>query len=265
MALEKVVLAISAGIGRTFAEAEAALFEVKKKKLKIDDGDPLDVAITKTKPFLRPDSYLISLYAQSGLAPLSAEETVLANGAAAVKTRAEKELEKLEELKWTYGEDSLAYESYARLLNEIMVDPSTGADTPLGYLINILRHKQPELDSLPEGIEQFYALFDTNDMHYWNAAIGSENVDERLHAIGRALVGSVRRKASGTSAHANRRNCSLNDLVSTQPSFISRTHGSAGDEFLVDFHCQEKDAIKIISRLFYQAIAAQYNIICDCC
>lgn len=257
MSLEFTV-GLKAGIGTSFEKAEAALKRASELKEQISEDDVFEVARDKVLRNINDNKYAIVLY--EGEEILN-EENVNPEEEEELETRVRRSIDDLGAVKNEYGEHSLAYEALENQINERSSDPTTGALTPFGYLLKqqtqVIKPKE-----LPEGIEHFYILIDANDMHYWNDKKTYGEVTRHLKAIGQALVEAARTKEKPTPEVEERRSFQSRtiDLVSMSPRLVTRTHGSAGDEFLIDLYCKKEDVKNIVTRFIDCAYAKQEEL-----
>nr|AQS33911.1 hypothetical protein [uncultured archaeon] len=237
------IISVKAGIGRSFAEAQAAMSKAKKTTDRIEETDSFEVARTKVLSRINVRDYDICVYhPEIDLFP----DISLVKGIEMLESNVAKSIADLESVELEYGKNSLAYDALQTQIGMQSLDPATGALTPFGYLFQ----QKFRVNTPTSGaVERFVIYVDANDMHYWNRAVGEEVVDVHLAAIGRALVKGTRQttSASGTGWQAIRQ---FDAGIPDQVCYVSRTHGSAGDEFLVDLYCREEDVNKVVTRLF---------------
>jgi len=237
------IIGVKAGIGRSFAEAQAAMTKAKKTTGRIKENDSFEVARTKVLSRINAKDYDICVYLpEIDLFP----DVSLVKGIEVLESNVTKSIADMERVEAQYGKNSIAYDALQTQIGMQSLDPATGALTPFGYLF---QQKFRVNDPTSGAVERFVIYVDANDMHYWNRAVGEEVVDVHLAAIGRALVKGTRQttSASGTGWESIRK---FDAGIPDQVCYVSRTHGSAGDEFLVDLYCREEDVIKVVNRLF---------------
>lgn len=253
MSLEYVI-GISAGIGRSFAEANAALKVAKENKLDISGCQP-EEAISLIKEAFELGHYSIHLYD----GPPKRSKPVFKE-IDSLEKDLEEDLVFLDDVKERYGAKSLAYDALESMVKKRKHDPLTGALSPYGYLFKKKTEKIPI--SFPNGIEHFTVLIDGNNMKYWNDHFEYNDVSAHLAALGQALVKGVRKggeKHKGKYSVEKKLDAGVPDLV-LRPGFVTRTHGSAGDEFVLDLYCKEEDVVNVVKRLFDQTYAAQKEL-----
>jgi hypothetical protein len=244
------ILGLKAGIGRSFKEAEIALNKANALKENLLPTDTPEEANRKIGQRIQSGDYAIVQYCGEQIAnvqDITLEKTVFGS------------LKRLNLIKSRYGDDTEAYKFFKEEQEDRSHDPSTGALTPFGY---IMHQMFDYFEELPTGVERFLILADVNDMHYWNAVSGYEDVSLHLAAIGKSLVKSSRTSLK-VYERTNKRikvpRVKVPDRV-VKPRYVTRTHGDAGDEFLIDLHCRQQDVIKIVKRFFDRAFQAQRDI-----
>jgi len=243
------VIGLKAGIGNSFAEAQAAMFQASKLKQKINSDEPLENVAVRVRNEYERKSYAIVFYEDK---PLTADSSSIVNVNHELSVKVEEASSYLGKLIEEYGENSLAVEAYKYSLNLSSYDSTTGALLPFGYLLaqRLERSSVP-----PPGMERFFVFIDANDMKYWNTQTEDyADVTRHIQAIGKALVKGTRRKSRGDFDSV--------DLVSSQfwESLVHRTHGDAGDEFLIDLYCRKEDIVKITGRLFDLCYESQLEL-----
>lgn len=249
MALE-FILGLKAGIGHNLCEAEQAMNGAKLKKEKIVETDSVEVAKQKIEAIIAVGVYPIKVYDGPPLAELP--NTALIRRVTASLTR-------LQSIEQEYGTSSPAYHALKAEIGQQCTDPATLALTPFGY--TFLQVENPSLVAASI-LDRHIILIDANNMHYWNDKMGYDKVSARLNAIGRALVQATRTmKLQESYDDTDKRNITAMspDLV-VREGYVNRTHGTAGDEFIVDLFCRKDDVLTITHRLFQQAYAEQRTL-----
>ncbi len=208
---------------------------------------------------IRDRRYAIHLYADEPLKSTDpTHDTVLG--------KAQKAVELLRCVQEEYGADSIAVQALYELINDHTWDHMTGALTSFGHAFTSLRRGPVQL---PPEYEHFNVFIDANDMHYWNEhggttdasgkiiLCGTEDVDRHLKAIGYALVHGARMERKDADNDHPQFRPSL-DLVARRS--VTRTHGSAGDEFVVDLYCPRVNVVNVVERLFDRVYAEQAKL-----
>lgn len=237
MSLE-ILISLGAGIGTTFQEAEAALHQAKTKKEQLCPTDDISLSLAKIQANITSKNYAIAKYVGPHLEDLP-DSAYTSQGK--VGDQVQKTITNLDQIKNNYGEDSPAYKIIFNMIHDQCYDFNTGTLTPFGY-----HFKLATAENHPTKLKRYCIIVDANDMHYWNSKVGYDRVTQALSLIGQTLASSVRKNDN------NR----LGDLV-LRPTLISRTHGSAGDEFLIDMYAPEDAINSIITRLFDNVYKAQ--------
>ncbi|MBU1112151.1 MAG: hypothetical protein ABIG93_00270 [archaeon] len=246
MSLE-YILGVKAGIGETFQEAEQALQKASLLKPKIVPEDSPKEAFAKTLAQIESRKYAVVMYDGQPLEVSYDLEDV--NRDAILEA-----IDNLKEVAFTYGEDSLAYQALERSIENQSYDRTTGALTNFGYMFELCKREELSPESvLPEGVKRYIVLFDANDMHYWNSNAGYDNVTDHIAAIGKALVDSSRGVFNIDKTDK------VPDIVIRVP-FVNRTHGSAGDEFMIDPYCHEDHIGPVVERLVDQIYQHQKEL-----
>lgn len=247
----ELILGVKAGIGRNFAEAEAALKAAQNLKEIIEETDAPQTALGKIIAKYLSQDYAIVLYDKSLKISLSAD-----SDNQELLSQVQQIIDCSKDIEETYGKNSKAYKVLQKIIENFSFDPATKALTPFGYLLNT-----SPLESLPSWAERFFILIDVNDMHYWNSQVGYEKVSRYLKIIGQTLVKSTRSRQDSLSPEIiqkRRFDTGLPDLV------VSRLHGDASDEFLIDLYCKKTDVVKIAERLFDSIYREQKKLYQNC-
>src|SRR3989339_244005 len=233
------VLGLKAGIGRTFAQAETAMFQAKELAEKILDSDPLDLAKQKVQEALNSQKYAITLFSENTplLTPTESSEEEI------IRLKVMVNLHRLGEIERKYGLHSLAYDSFVDCLNSFSVDSATNTFTPFGYLRYLIENDLLRYNTRRE--DHFLVLVDCNSMHYWNSQYGFDTVTQHINFVGNALAATTRKNPRDYSR----------DLV----TLVTRTHGSAGDEFLVDMYCPPENILTAVSSIFNRVYTTQFK------
>lgn len=235
---------LAAGIGATINQAESALHAAKDLKKDLLDSDSREVARETVEEAITQGRYAIRTFREGDLLC----DLVEPNDHALIN-KVGKAVNTLRDLERRYGRNSVAYQAAYDLLNDHARDDGTGALTPFGYVLHSFLHPI----AVPDGHQSLKVIVDANDMHYWNANVGYEAVTHHLQAIGAALVHDTRTISAGESPE--QRSVSVSDMVSRRA--VTRTHGSAGDEFMIDLICPTEKAEDVVKRLFTAAYTAQ--------
>ena len=195
------IITFSAGIGRSFEEADAALRQAKARRRNLDEeGLKYNTVLYQGEPLHDSEN-------QSNAEPyMRILRFLQENGA---------------------GYDVL------KAAKEITLDPRTGLLNRVGFETRLLQ--MGELDSR----QGYYLLFDGNNMKRLNDTYGQSLVDRLIENSGRALVeftrSSADRRASSKipgkdqrkSIEDRRQNFYQEDIIAL------RVNGDCGDEFLV--------------------------------
>lgn len=247
------ILGIKAGIGRTFNEAEIAMFQAKELAEGITDDDSLETAKEKVDLMVRSKRYAIHLYDGTEVRPVM--EDLSLSSRKALENEVEETILSLNRIEKEYGFNSLAYKTINQMVRLRSVDQTTGTLTYYGYLLQL--KKGPERAAAVNGSQLFQVLVDCNYMHYWNSKVGYNNVTDKITVVGNALVQSTRtppflnlgqqnKTGTGQDKRQKRKSDRYPDLV----TLVTRTHGSAGDEFLIDLYCPADLIVPVVNRVF---------------
>jgi len=114
-------------------------------------------------------------------------------------------------------------------------DPKTKLLNKLGYYIE---KQKLEVNKKYNPKNRFLFLFDADSMHLLNKKYGYETVDKYLETIGNALSEKIRRS----------RDRMKTDLLKIRNQLHNRKNDAAGDEFIIDLSCNQKDLRKIAER-----------------
>lgn len=134
---------------------------------------------------------------------------------------------------------------YPKLLSDLetlKIDPKTGLLNRFGYFVE--RNKL--IKQKKYGKDRFIIFFDADSMHYLNKKYGYFIVDKYLDSIGKALNNSIRRKDK--------------DILNVSEALYNRKHDTAGDEFIIDISCKEKDLLPIAKRYITNCYEYQRKI-----
>lgn len=220
------VLGFCTGVGASFEEAEAALRQAKQRKLVASPEQAPEEFVTAIKQSYEASALPINYYNNEPLRN-DGDGPSFADRLASHATDVRESLTRLEKIEQMYGPESLAYTS---LLEEIRGRGKTGNGAVNGF-----GYAYKELTDDTSGLgDPLFVLLDGDGMKYWNEAQGAgyEAVTEHLHAIERALVQSLRTQPA--EPEEERRNPPTGDFDIVLPhGIVSRTHGDAGDEFLL--------------------------------
>jgi len=223
MSIDRYVIGVAVGIGKSIAEAEYSLFEAKKikkadkKRLKDRDNPPYFVKLYEGDK--KPDR----------------------------KTKIDPRVVDYLKLSKFLEEKGSEYIPYLEKI--VKIDPGTSALTILGYrLEQDKRENELNEKRKPRKGERYFVLFDLNDVHDWNEKGASyASVTRHINVIGRALVENCRTKKNGYS-----------DFVAQiKDPLVTRKHGDAGDEFMVDLYCPKKYVKGVVERLINTIYKAQ--------
>lgn len=128
-------------------------------------------------------------------------------------------------------------------LETLKVDPKTGLLNRFGYFVE----KNKLIKQKKYGKNRFIIFFDADSMHYLNNKYGYSFVDKYLDSIGRALNDNVRKR-------------DRKDILNVSEALYNRKHDTAGDEFIVDISCKEKDLLNITKRYLTRCYEYQKKI-----
>ncbi|MFA5746238.1 MAG: diguanylate cyclase [archaeon] len=124
-------------------------------------------------------------------------------------------------------------------------DPKTGLLNKTGYLI-----EKEKLKSHNKYNSRFVILFDCDSMHRLNQRYGYCFVDKYLTLIGNTLNNCTRK-----DNHRKEK-----DIIITQDPLMHRKNDSAGDEFIIDISCKEKDIKNVAKRYLAEIYNAQKKL-----
>ena len=236
------IIGMKVGIGETPDEASlAVLKQASQLKEKVNDSDLPESVLQKTVAKHTQQDYSIARYD----GPEVEIDPEIEEARERLSARVKESIDRLATIERKYGKDELAYTYLRDEVRTKEIDKDTGCLTPFGYQFQI---QTQESERIPEGMKRFYLMFDGNDMHYWNEKADYNDVTAHLHLMGRTLKESTRGKKRPEDK-------TRQDLVGR----VTRTHGSAGDEFLVDIICKESDIMKITTRIMKEVYQTQID------
>jgi len=122
-------------------------------------------------------------------------------------------------------------------------DHKTGLLNRFGYYVE----KNKLIKQKKYGKNRFIIFFDADSMHSLNNKYGYIFVDKYLTAIGKAL-------------NKNIRNRDQKDILNVGETLNNRRNDTAGDEFIIDIYCKEKDVLNITRRYLTKCYEYQRKI-----
>ena len=253
----RYVLGLSAGVGRDFEEAETALNIAKNDKRSPRLGEaPINVANAIIEKYKNGD---FSAKFYSGEKFVNGEGFNFETRLEFYIEEARRSLARLERIKDLRGDDSLEYD----LFRQEIISRSKcegGSSNAYGYALSQLTQDPIELEKLGPAT---FVLFDADNVKYWNGVGGAGygSVTSHILAIERALVKNLRTTSSkgDTSRDHRKIKTGTHDLVlPLSKGMVSRTHGDAGDEFLVKLWVSRENLENVVlPRVFEHAYLEQ--------
>lgn len=128
-------------------------------------------------------------------------------------------------------------------LEMLKIDHKTGLLNRFGYFVE----RDKLIKQKKYGKNRFIIFFDADSMHSLNNKYGYAFVDRYLTAIGKAL-------------NENIRNRDQKDILNVGESLNNRRNDTAGDEFIIDISCKEKDVLNITRRYLTKCYEYQRKI-----
>lgn len=236
------IISLSAGIGRSFREAEDMLSLAKQRKNIINPIISLDEN-AKSSLSLINEPYNICIYDENRpyiKSDLFSKELI--DDAIDSVSR-----------HFKYDDNTDVQKDIDAEIRKRCFDFGTGTYTPYGHLIAKMIDEENN-----DGLIMF---LDGDDMHYWNY-YNYHDVSRHINAIGKSLMESLIIGNTKNITYPRR----MEDDVMSRPDislrhgYVNRLHSSAGDEFLIELFCDSSDLVRISEKIIRNAYQAQLDM-----